>query len=159
MNCPSFFISEFGLFDSRVKFPHVTQTKDRPVTEYELEFFPTDYSGKSWINDVEFPMHRGCFLCAKPGQRRHSALHYRCYYFHLSTDAPELDALLDQASAASDEQQRAELYAQAQHIVLDSYAILPLYDQQNHFLYRSAVHGIETTSVSTPWFGTAWIAR
>lgn len=96
MNCPSFFISEYGLFDSRVKFPHVTQTKDRPVTEFELEFFPTDYLGKSWINDVEYPMHHGSFLCAKPGQHRHSALHYRCYYFHLSTEDPELDCLLRQ---------------------------------------------------------------
>lgn len=96
MNCPSFFISEYGLFDSKVKFPHASQTKDRPVTEYELEFFPTDYVGKSWINDVEHPMHHGCFLCAKPGQRRHSTLHYRCYYVHLSTEDQELDALLRQ---------------------------------------------------------------
>lgn len=96
MDCPSFSVSEYGLFDSRIKFPQMTQTKDRPVTEFELEFFPTDYSGKSWIDDVEYPMHYGHFLCAKPGQTRHSLLHYRCYYVHLSTDDPELDALLRQ---------------------------------------------------------------
>jgi len=96
MNCPSFHVSEYGLFDSKVKFPHLTQTSDRPVTEYELEFFPTDYSGKAYINGAEHPMLHGCFLCAKPGQIRHSALHYRCYYVHMSTCDPELDGLLRQ---------------------------------------------------------------
>ena len=94
MNCPSFQVSEYGLFDSKIKFPHLTQTCDRPVTEFELEFFPTDYPGKSYINGTEQPMLYGHFLCAKPGQTRHSALHYRCYYVHMSTDDPELNALL-----------------------------------------------------------------
>jgi peptide/nickel transport system substrate-binding protein len=51
------------------------------------------------------------------------------------------------------------MYEDAQQKILASGTVLPLYDQQNHFLYRSAVHGIETTAVSTPWFGTAWIDR
>ena len=70
---------------------------------------------------------------------------------------PELDTLLQQAAQTSDTATRKDLYTRAQKIILDSRTVLPLYDQQNHFLYRSSVHGITTTSVSTPWFGTAWI--
>jgi len=96
MELPSFTVSEYGLFDSRVKFPHLTQTQDRPVTEYELEFFPTDYPGSAWINGKNYPMQRGRFLCVKPGQFRHSVLHYRCYYVHMSTVDPVLDSLMRQ---------------------------------------------------------------
>jgi peptide/nickel transport system substrate-binding protein len=71
---------------------------------------------------------------------------------HAQLSDPKLDALLDQASAASDEQQRADLYAQAQHIILDSYAILPLYDQQNHFLVRGASGVATLGTVATPTF-------
>lgn len=94
MNCPSFQVSEYGLFDSKVKFPHLAQTKERPVCEYELEFFPTNYSGKAYINGTEYLMQHGSFLCAKPGQVRHSTLPYRCYYIHMSTDDPMLEQLL-----------------------------------------------------------------
>ncbi|WP_454050631.1 ABC transporter substrate-binding protein [Cellulomonas sp. Marseille-Q8402] len=71
---------------------------------------------------------------------------------HAGVTDPELDALLDQASATADEAQRADLYEQAQQIVLEGYYILPLYDQQNHFLTRG-VTGMRTLdTVSTPTF-------
>lgn len=71
---------------------------------------------------------------------------------HAGITDPALDALLDQASATSDEAQRADLYQQAQQIVLEGYYILPLYDQQNHFLTRG-VTGMRTLdTVSTPTF-------
>jgi peptide/nickel transport system substrate-binding protein len=71
---------------------------------------------------------------------------------------PALDALLDQASASSDEAERAEAYRQAQQIVLEGYSILPLYDQQNHFL-TSGVEGVRTLhTVSTPTFLDARLA-
>ncbi|MFZ7088170.1 ABC transporter substrate-binding protein [Curtobacterium sp. RRHDQ10] len=72
---------------------------------------------------------------------------------------PQLDADLEQAASTSDAARRRSLYADAQKIILASGTVLPLYDQQNHFLYRSSVHGIRTTAVSTPWFGTAWLDR
>lgn len=118
MNCPSFFVSEYGLFDSRVKFPHTALTTDRPVTEYELEFFPTDYPGKAWINGVEYPMHYGHFLCAKPGQTRHSLLHYRCYYFHLATGDPTLEDLLRQIPDAGFLPHPEEITAVFQELLL-----------------------------------------
>lgn len=82
------------------------------------------------------------------------------YFANLAQlDDPALDRLLEQAARTSDADERADLYEQAQQLILASDTVLPLYDQQNHFLVRSAVHGIETTPVSTPWFGTAWIDR
>lgn len=73
---------------------------------------------------------------------------------------PTLDALLVEASQTSDEAQRAALYEKAQKTVLDGYYLLPLYDQQNHFLYRSDVKGIRTLpTVSTPTFFDAWLDR
>ncbi|GMA30790.1 ABC transporter substrate-binding protein [Litorihabitans aurantiacus] len=74
---------------------------------------------------------------------------------HVQVKDPELDALLDAASASQDEAERTDLYAQAQAIVLEGYYILPLYDQQNHFLTRG-VTGVETLgTVSTPTFAGA----
>ena len=82
------------------------------------------------------------------------------YFANLAQlDDPTVDDLLRRAARTADADERGDLYRQAQQRILASATVLPLYDQQNHFLYRSAVHGIETTSVSTPWFGTAWIAR
>ena len=74
---------------------------------------------------------------------------------HAFIKDPALDALLDEASAAQDPAQRAELLGQAQEIVLEGYYILPLYDQQNHFLVRG-IDGIDTSNpVATLSFQTA----
>ena len=71
---------------------------------------------------------------------------------HAGVTDPALDALLDQASATADEAERTDLYRQAQQIVLEGYYVLPLYDQQNHFL-TSGVTGVRTLdTVSTPTF-------
>ncbi|WP_159500064.1 ABC transporter substrate-binding protein [Microbacterium sp. 18062] len=71
---------------------------------------------------------------------------------HAQLSDPALDALLDAASATNDAEERADLYAQAQEIILGSFTVLPLYDQQNHFLTRG-VSGVRTLgTVSTPTF-------
>jgi peptide/nickel transport system substrate-binding protein len=71
---------------------------------------------------------------------------------------PELDAILEQASATLDEAQRTKLYAEAQQRILESYTVLPLYDQQNHFLVNG-VEGVTTLgTVATPTFVNARIA-
>jgi peptide/nickel transport system substrate-binding protein len=45
-------------------------------------------------------------------------------------------------------------------MVLEGYYILPLYDQQNHYLYHSDVKGLRALpSVSTPTFAEAWLDR
>ncbi|MDZ8277049.1 ABC transporter substrate-binding protein [Microbacterium aquimaris] len=77
---------------------------------------------------------------------------------HAQIADAELDAILDEAAATIDEQQRAELYAQAQRIVLESFVILPLYDQQNHFLTRDVTGVSVLGTVATPSFIDARLA-
>ena len=73
---------------------------------------------------------------------------------------PALDKLLTEAEQTDDEAQRAQLYAQAQKIVLEGYYVLPLYDQQNHFLYGTQVKGMgATTSVSSPIYTDVFLAK
>ncbi|WPR64152.1 ABC transporter substrate-binding protein [Glutamicibacter protophormiae] len=73
---------------------------------------------------------------------------------------PALDKLLIEAEQTDDEAQRAQLYAQAQKIVLEGYYVLPLYDQQNHFLYGAQVKGMgATTSVSSPIYTDVFLAK
>ena len=69
---------------------------------------------------------------------------------HAMLTDPELDGLLEDALATTDDDERADLYGQAQRIVLDSYAVLPLYDQQNHFLYRDVTGFEQLRTISTP---------
>ncbi|WP_036959046.1 ABC transporter substrate-binding protein [Promicromonospora kroppenstedtii] len=81
------------------------------------------------------------------------------YFANLAqVDDADLDELLTQASAASDAGERASLYEEAQRIILEGYYILPLYDQQNHFLRSSSVQGLRAMpTVSTPTFAGAWL--
>ena len=65
------------------------------------------------------------------------------YFANLSqTSDPALDDLLTRASETSDADERADLYQQAQQTVLESRTVLPLYDQQNHYLVGSSVTGV-----------------
>jgi peptide/nickel transport system substrate-binding protein len=77
---------------------------------------------------------------------------------HAQVADPALDELLDRAVETTDQTERADLYAEAQQTVLDGFFILPLYDQQNHFLTRG-VDGIRTLhTVGTPTFLDARLA-
>lgn len=79
---------------------------------------------------------------------------------HAQVNDPTLDDLLTRASESSNDGERADLYAQAQKIILGGFYILPLYDQQNHFLYRNEVGGVgDLSSVATPLLGGVWLAE
>jgi peptide/nickel transport system substrate-binding protein len=79
---------------------------------------------------------------------------------HAQVNIPSLDSELTRASQESDAQTRFDLYRQAQKTILEGYYILPLYDQQNHYLYRSSVVGLRALpSVSTPELYDAWLKR
>lgn len=95
MDCPYFSVSEFGVFDSNIKFPKQGVTVERPVKEYELELYTADCPGSSWINGVWQPLKHGTFICAKPGQTRKSRLPFKCHYVHLQTQDAALCGLLD----------------------------------------------------------------
>ncbi|MGO2659445.1 ABC transporter substrate-binding protein [Mycetocola reblochoni] len=77
---------------------------------------------------------------------------------HAQIDDPELDDVLDRASRSQDADERSELYTAAQRTILEGSYILPLYDQQNHFLVSDDVAGVRATdTVSTVWLGDAWL--
>ncbi len=95
MNCPYFTVSEFGVFDSKVKFPRTIVTPERPVTEYELELYTADNPGNAWIDGTWYPLKHGSLICAKPGQIRKSRLHFKCHYIHLQTADSALRELLN----------------------------------------------------------------
>jgi peptide/nickel transport system substrate-binding protein len=79
---------------------------------------------------------------------------------HSQVNDPEVDSLLTQASQVSDPEQRAALYEQVQQKILAGFYVLPLYDQQNHFLVGGAVNGLRAMpTVSTPTFYDVWLAR
>ncbi|MWB97792.1 ABC transporter substrate-binding protein [Agromyces seonyuensis] len=76
------------------------------------------------------------------------------YFANLAqVDDPEIDALLDEASASQDADARAAAYADVQERLLETYRLLPLYDQQNHFLLTADLEGVRAMpTVSTPTF-------
>ena len=44
--------------------------------------------------------------------------------------------------------------------MLEGYYLLPLYNQQNHFLYSEKIQNVgATTAVATPTFFDAWLAK
>jgi peptide/nickel transport system substrate-binding protein len=79
---------------------------------------------------------------------------------HSQVKDPALDALLEKAATSSDASARLSLYKRAQEIVLKGFYILPLYDQQNHYLHRSIVNGLRAMpTVSTPTMYDSWLSR
>jgi peptide/nickel transport system substrate-binding protein len=81
------------------------------------------------------------------------------YYANLAQlSDPKLDQILTDASQTSDEAERQSLYEAAQKIIIDGSYVLPLYDQQNHYLYSTSVEGFRALpTVSAPTFYDAWL--
>ncbi|HYI34948.1 MAG TPA: ABC transporter substrate-binding protein [Glaciibacter sp.] len=79
---------------------------------------------------------------------------------HAQVRDAEIDALLTSASETSDADERESLYTKAQDLLLEGFYILPLYDQQNHYLLSTEVEGARAMpTVSTPTFYDAWLNR
>lgn len=95
MQGPSFEVSEFGVFDSSIKFPHTKETSQRAVDGYELEFYTADCPGQAYIDGQWYRLKQGSFICAKPGSVRKSILPFKCYYMHITTQDSGLCQLLD----------------------------------------------------------------
>ena len=87
-------VSQFGIFDSEVKFPKMTISQMRPVEEYELELYADEAPGQTCLNGNWYALSQGTCVVAKPGSTRRSRLPFRCYYIHLQTDDDELCSLL-----------------------------------------------------------------
>ena len=96
MELSGFSVSEYGVFDSRMKFslPDGTVTRERPVQEFELELYSDAQPERFSLNGQPVNIPAGTLLVAKPGYTRHSRLHFRCYYIHiLPTSTPVCSAL------------------------------------------------------------------
>ncbi len=73
---------------------------------------------------------------------------------HAMIADPELDALLEAVGSEQDAAKRAEAAEAAQRLIAELQIILPVYDQQNHFLYRADLDGFRALpTVNTPWLG------
>ena len=80
---------------------------------------------------------------------------------HAQVDDPKLDDLLTEAGRESDaDEAQVPLRPRRRSIVLEGFYILPLYDQQNHFLLGAGLEGARALpTVSTPTFYDAWLTR
>lgn len=71
-----------GIYDAKLVFKNRTLTPTRTTTMFELEL-PLENGGRSFINDSSHEILDDVIICAKPGQRRHTKLPFKCYYVHI----------------------------------------------------------------------------
>ncbi|MBK0422617.1 ABC transporter substrate-binding protein [Leucobacter sp. CSA2] len=69
---------------------------------------------------------------------------------HAQISDPKIDALLVDAATNADPAKRKAAAANAQKLVMESFVILPLYDQQNHFLVNGATGVTSLGTIATP---------
>ena len=89
-------ILKYGLFDSTVKFPDIVTTQDRLLDCFEIELYTSECAGTAYINGTPHKLEKGMIIFGKPGQYRHSRLHFKCCYLHLRVENSELNNLLMQ---------------------------------------------------------------
>lgn len=95
MDSPAFCVQAYGIYDSRIAYPKLTRSAPRCVTRFELELVTESLGGIAYINEKDYPLKRGLFLCGKPGHLRYSQLPTHCCYVHLLTEDPQLQQLLN----------------------------------------------------------------
>jgi oligopeptide transport system substrate-binding protein len=66
---------------------------------------------------------------------------------------PELDALMAQADAETDEATRMDLYAQAQDMLIEGVPVAHMWNNVNSYLVKPWVTGIKTTPMDAGWSG------
>ncbi|NLA65756.1 MAG: ABC transporter substrate-binding protein [Leucobacter sp.] len=77
---------------------------------------------------------------------------------HAMISDPELDVLLESLGSALDPEVRAQASHDAQVLITEAKVILPIYDQQNHFLYRANLQELRALpTVNTPWLGNVTV--
>ncbi|WP_430592187.1 ABC transporter substrate-binding protein [Humidisolicoccus flavus] len=78
---------------------------------------------------------------------------------HAKVNDPEIDALLETAATTSDADERREAAEAAQQLILEGYFVLPLYDQQNHYLTSGVERIFTLGTVGTPSFIDAQLTQ
>jgi oligopeptide transport system substrate-binding protein len=74
-------------------------------------------------------------------------------------DNPTYDALLDQAAATLDVDERAALYAKAESVLLDDNVVLPLTHDVRYTLMKPWVKGLDITPLGLLYLENAWLER
>lgn len=120
MNEINYEIIQYGLFDSTVRFPDTATTNDRLLNYFEIELYTSDCPGTAYINGTAYKLEKGLIICGKPGQYRHSRLHFKCCYLHLKVANSELCELLNR---------------------LDDAMLITDYDELAAIFYKMAAHG------------------
>lgn len=87
-------IIKTGFYNSQFVYKQLSQSPDRKVEYYELEYF-AESGGISYINGHAYPIVRGNVLVAVPDYIRHSKLHFKAFYIHFSTDNSALKSILN----------------------------------------------------------------
>ena len=72
---------------------------------------------------------------------------------------PTFDALLDQAAATLDVDERAALYAEAESVLLGDNAVLPLSHDVRYTLMKPWVKGLDITPLGMLYLENAWLER
>lgn len=83
-----------GVYDAALVHKNIPSTKPRRVSVYEIELV-LENGGYSYIGDEKYQIKKGCIICAKPGQIRHTDLPHKCYYIHVIIEDTELAAMLN----------------------------------------------------------------
>lgn len=76
---------------------------------------------------------------------------------YLSYQNPAMDALIAQARVESDVEKRANLYAQANQLLADDFAVMPFYYGVNYTLAKPYVRGLEVTMQGIIRLETIWL--
>lgn len=126
MNKIDYQILQYGIFDSTVKFPDTITTDDRMLDYFEIELYTSECPGTAYINGTAHKLEKGLIICGKPGQYRHSRLHFKCCYLHLRVENSELKNSLmqiDDTMSFADYEELSTLFykmsAQSNESVLD----------------------------------------
>lgn len=72
---------------------------------------------------------------------------------------PAYDALLDEAAATFDVDERAALYAEAEVLLLADNVMIPLAHDVRYTLVKPWVHGLETTPLGMLYLESVWLER
>ena len=83
-----------GIYDAALVHKNTSSTKPRKVSMYEIELV-LENGGYSYIGNKKYKIKKGCAICAKPGQIRHTVLPYKCYYIHVMIGDAKLASMLD----------------------------------------------------------------
>lgn len=86
-------ITFIGIYNARLAYKNKDVTQNRKTTMFELEL-PIEFGGTSYINDDHQSITSGLFICAKPGQTRHTVLPFTCYFVHLTINGGALYDML-----------------------------------------------------------------